>query len=93
MSGLVHLGDLVRAHCSPEGFAADVTTRTYRIAGVDAEECSCGCGRVIEFVEFDIGGADPVQPQGFVCKPCDEWTANECGDRAARECNGCKAAA
>lgn len=63
------------------------------IDGYNAASCEDGCGRVIEWKDFDIDGPDLWQPQGFKCCVCDLWTANECGDRETRTCNGCKAEA
>lgn len=55
------------------------------------QECGCGCGRSIELVNWDIDGADHVQPEGFYDEKCMDWYSNECGIRARRMCEACVA--
>ena len=95
MSQLTPMGEILRAHRSPEGFAADMI---YRLAGgaliegYNATECYCGCGRVIEWKDVDLCGPDGLQPAGFRCV-CENWCANECGERKTETCGQCIAEA
>lgn len=59
------------------------------IDGYNSAGCSDGCGRVIEWKDFDQSGPDWKQPQGFRCGSCDQWFANECGDRKTERCHVC----
>lgn len=63
------------------------------IDGYNSAACTDNCGRVIEWKDFDEGGPDPWQPQGFRCTLCDEWSADECGNRKDRICGPCVAQA
>lgn len=101
MSQLTPMGDLLRAHTSAEGFATDMMHRLAGgalIEGYNASECYCGCGRAIEWHDVDLSASgnctvpDSVQPTGFQCR-CENWCANECGDRASRTCGECIARA
>lgn len=53
--------------------------------------CNDGCGRTIDLEQWECDGPETMQPDGFVCKHCTEYCANECGDRALRTCDVCKA--
>lgn len=64
------------------------------IEGYNASECYSGCGRAIEWRDVDLSSngrctvPDAVQPTGFQCR-CENWCANECGDRTTRTCGQC----
>ncbi len=59
------------------------------IDGYNAASCNDGCGRVIEWKNFDEGGPDWMQPTGFRCESCEQWSADECGDRKRKACRDC----
>lgn len=63
----------------------------YNLMACEAHPGNRECGRTIELVNWDIDGADHVQPEGFKCE-CGAWTSNECGDRRTHVCRDCEAA-
>lgn len=61
------------------------------IDGYNAAQCSDKCGQTIVFKDWDQGGPDHFQPNGFKCDACDEWCIYEHGDREKQICDACQA--